>query len=95
MYAGLNYCVACIGSLYPLCQTNLTDFSCRSEFGDAECKTNTYQTNILTTCQTQNVTILSTDSQCFSKYLITSDYVAGINTRTITVDLAQNKICAI
>lgn len=42
MYAGINYCVACMGSLYPLCQTNLTDFSCRSEMGDSECKTNTY-----------------------------------------------------
>lgn len=92
---GQDNCVACLGSLYPMCETNLSRFSCRSNAADADCKTNTLKSNILTTCHSDETPIYSDDAQCMSQYYVTRDYMGEYHGRVISVSLARNKICPI
>eukprot|EP00347_Sterkiella_histriomuscorum_P008270 403345722 len=96
IYNDITSCVACLGSLYPMCSTNTTVYSCRSNAADTDCKTGTFKTNLLSTCHNVNGTnILSADSQCFDTYYITKDYFGSKNARTVSVTLAKNQICPI
>ena len=97
IFSGVDNCVACMGSLYNMCETNITKFSCHNTLNDCLPNNFAVKTNMLDKCNLANngSSIFSSDTQCFDTYYITKDYIGNLNLKTLSVTLAKNTICAI
>ena len=80
-----------MGSLYYMCETNVTKFSCQSNITDCTKYKFPVKYNMFDKCISNNTaaslgtTVLATDPQCQYQYLITEDYFGVQNARTISV----------
>ncbi len=85
--------MACLGSLYPLCTTTSTNYSCNDKVSLC---TNPYY-NILQGCNytSSNNSLINSDPQCNQTFLITKDFVSNEYARTISITLSWGQMCPI
>ena len=96
LYSNSDCCVACMGSLYTMCETAVNKFACYGLPSDCTGPNTTAKYNMWDKCNNVNGTsILSTDAQCQDQYIITKDYIYGLTPKRITVQLAKNRVCAV
>ena len=97
MYSGIQNCVACLGSQYYLCDTNVTKFACYQN--QSQCLKFGYTSNIYSKCVLNytmtNIPVMSPDLQCQYSYLLTKDNFGLQYARKLSVDLLQNQFCTV
>ena len=65
LFSGIDFCTACMGSKYYMCETNVTQYGCYNNITQCTSANFPVKTNLWDKCiLTSNVKLISTDTQC-------------------------------